>query len=63
MALVIPRSVGGSADIDVTQQPIVEPVEKRASNLIIPASVGGDAPVVEAVQPEPIQQPTAANLS
>ena len=63
MALVIPRSVGGDADIDVSQQPIVEPIEKRASNLIIPASVGGDAPVVEAVQPEPIQQPTAAPLS
>ncbi len=63
MALIIPRSVGGDADIDVTQQPIVEPVEKRASNLIIPASVGGDAPAVEAVQPEPIPEPVATPLS
>lgn len=65
MALVIPRSVGGDADIDVSQQPTVQPLEARASSLIIPASVGGDAvvPTEEVVQPEPVQEAPAKPLS
>lgn len=37
--LIIPKSVGGDADVDVSQR--VEPIEQRASSLVIPASVGG----------------------
>ena len=58
MALVIPRSVGGDADIDVSQQPKVEPIEKRASTLIIPKSVGGDADITpQQPAPKPEEKP------
>jgi hypothetical protein len=40
MALIIPKSVGGTGE-DVTPDQPVEPIERRASNLVIPESVGG----------------------
>lgn len=56
MALVIPKSVGGDADI--VPRGTVEPIEARASRLVIPASVGGDfAPQQEQ---QPIAQPVTA---
>ena len=54
MALLIPKSVGGTADI--TTQAVIEPIETRVSRLIIPASVGGDVQVAPKIQQEPIQQ-------
>jgi len=41
MALIIPRDVGGTANIEPQQAQEVEPIEVRAKNLIIPRDVGG----------------------
>ena len=55
MALLIPRSVGGTAEV---AQTVVEPIETRVTKLVIPASVGGVDPVQPVVQEpaQPIQQ-------
>jgi len=44
MALVIPASVGGAAQVG-TAQPLapVQPIEERAISLVIPSTIGGDA--------------------
>ena len=52
MPLIIPKSVGGFDEVDINQ-PLVAPIEERASGLVVPASVGGEQPI----QPE-IEQPT-----
>ena len=59
MALIIPASVGGTAEYTKPPAP-VQPVEDRASKLIIPASVGG-AP--ETPPPHPAAKvPSASTL-
>ena len=40
--LIIPKSVGGNADV-FDDEPIVQPIEERASSLVIPADVGGES--------------------
>jgi len=56
MALVIPKSVGGTADV---QQPAqnVQPVEVRAQSLVIPESVGGATPAQQSLQQPAQAQP------
>lgn len=51
MALIIPRSVGGTADEPETVE-VASPIETRALNLVIPESVGGAK-----VAPAPAQSP------
>lgn len=51
MALIIPRSVGGTADEPEAVE-LAAPIETRASNLVIPESVGGAK-----VDPAPAQNP------
>ena len=58
MALIIPKSVGGTADFTKPEE-TVEPVEERANKLIIPASVGGAVATPAAI---PAQVPNASTL-
>jgi hypothetical protein len=58
MALIIPKSVGGTADFTKPPAP-VKPVEERASKLIIPSSVGG---AVEEPAVIPAKVPNANTL-
>jgi hypothetical protein len=46
MALIIPKSVGGSGE---DAEADVEPIEVRASKLVIPKSVGGDVDDVDGI--------------
>ena len=52
MPLIIPKSVGGTADVQGLPTQAVEPIESRASKLVIPSTVGG---TFEAASPAPIQ--------
>tara|TARA_R110000851_G_scaffold124119_1_gene254222 strand:+ start:1122 stop:3125 length:2004 start_codon:yes stop_codon:yes gene_type:complete len=58
MALIIPKSVGGTADFTKPPAP-VKPVEERASKLIIPSSVGG---AMEEPAVIPAKVPNASTL-
>lgn len=54
MPLLIPKSVGGTAEVQNMPAQKVEPIESRANKLVIPESVGGS---FKQEAPEPVEKP------
>ena len=54
MALLIPKSVGGTAEVQGMPAQKVEPIESRANKLVIPESVGGS---FKQEAPAPVEKP------